>query len=222
MVPVRDMATQKKGCRGVVSSREQEPTDARPARAQGVVAVGMCTAIWWPSFTLGAWGRLFFEQVLTVWAAATAALLVVIFRRDGQQHRARRVTALLLPTLWLVLALAGKDDGSTLRVLTDVLGNAIAVVGIPATMWVLARIIWPELGADLSLARRSLVIAAVLLIAASAYVLGVNHAAFLTCEDFTISGNSEPEGCTPKPGGQPAVHPPDRTVPGPDWRGHHG
>ena len=168
-----------------------------PAHAQGVVAVGMCVALWWPSFTLGAWGRLFFEQVLSVWAAATAALLVVIFRRDGEKYRLRRAIALLLPTVWLVLAIVGDDDGSTLDVLTDVLGNSIAIVGIPATMWVLARIVWPALGADLTLGRRGLVLGAVLFIAVCAYALGANHSTFLTCEDFVVSGNSEPLGCTP-------------------------
>lgn len=185
-----------------MSSSAENPSPGTPARAQGVVIVGMCIAIWWPSFTLGAWGRLFFEQILTVWTAATAALLVVIFRRDGERYRMRRAVALLIPTLWLVLAIVGKDDGSALDVLTDVLGSTVAVVGIPATMWVLARIIWPELGAGISLARRTLVMAAVLFISGCAYLLGVNHSAFLTCEDFTISGNSEPRGCTPKPGDQ--------------------
>lgn len=193
-----------------------------PPRAQGVVAVGMCVAIWWPSFTLGAWGRLFFEQILTVWAAATAALLVVVFRRDGGRRRMREGAALLLPTLWLVLAIAGEDDGGPLDVLTDVLGSAVAVLGIPATMWVLARIVWPELGADLTLGRRALVVAAVLFIAVAAYALGVNHGSFLTCEDFTVSGNSEPDGCIPEPGGQPAGYPHSPTHPNPDSRGHHG
>lgn len=167
-------------------------------RATGVVAVGMCIAMWWPAFTLGAWGQLFFEQKLTVWAAASGALLVVLFRRHGEENRKRRALALMLPTLWLVLALTAEDDGGFLDVLTRALGNTVAVVGLPATMWVLARIIWPDLGeGSLSPARRFVVVTLVLCIAMASYLLGVNHAAFLTCEDFTISGNSEPAGCTP-------------------------
>lgn len=213
----------------MTSSRQQNSASDTPARAQGVVIVGMCIAIWWPSFTLRAWGRLFFEQILTVWAAATAALLVVIFRRGGGRYRMRRAVALLLPSLWLVLAIVGRNDGGALHVATVVLGNAVAVLGIPATMWVLARIIWPELGAGLSLARRALVIASVLFIAVAAFVLGVNHASFLTCEDFTISGNSEPRGCTPSshdmaPTGKAVLTamPATQTVAGPAERVHHG
>jgi hypothetical protein len=29
-------------------------------------------AVWWPAFTLGAYGVVFFEQALSLWAAATA------------------------------------------------------------------------------------------------------------------------------------------------------
>ena len=158
----------------------------------------MCIAVWWPSFTLGAWGRLFFEQILTVWAAATAALFVVLFRRHGEQHRKRRAAALLIPTLWLVLAFVVEDDGGFLDVATETLGSTVAFLGIPATMWVLARIVWPEFGeGSLSTSRRLMLIAWVLFIAVASYLLGVNHAAFLTCDDFSISGNSPPAGCRP-------------------------
>jgi hypothetical protein len=29
------------------------------------------------------------------------------------------------------------------------------------------------------------------------YIVGTQHAHFLTCEEFTISGNAQPDGCTP-------------------------
>lgn len=182
-----------------MSSAAAEPTADEPERATGVVAVGMCITIWWPAFTLGAWGQLFFDQILTVWAAATAALFVVVFRSHGEHHRKRRAAALLLPTLWLVLAIVVEDRGGVLDILTDTLGHTVAILGIPATIWVLARIIWPEFGAgDLPPARRILVISSVLVIALTSYLLGVNHAAFLTCGDFSLSGNSEPQGCVPE------------------------
>lgn len=181
-----------------MSEEDEESDTSTSARAAGVVAVGMCIAVWWPSFTLGAWGQLFFEQILTVWAAATAALFVVLFRRHGEQKRKRRAAALLIPTLWLVLAFIVEDDGGLLDVLTETLGSTVAFLGIPATMWVLARIVWPEFGeGSLSTARRLLLIAWVIFIAVASYLLGVNHAAFLTCDDFTISGNSAPVGCRP-------------------------
>lgn len=172
-----------------------QPIASPPPRVAGVVVVGMSMAVWWPAFTLGAWGVFFFDQILTVWAAATAALIVVIFRHHEDRNRLGRAAALLLPSLWLVLAIAVDPGDDSLNVAIDVLGGSVAVLGIPATIWVLARIIWPEFGHDLPLRRRLVVAASVAAIAVVSYLLGVNHDAFLTCEAFTLSGNSEPPGC---------------------------
>ena len=173
-----------------------------PPRAVGVILVGMSIAAWWPAFTLGAWGTLFFEQILTVWVAATAALVVVLAQRKGATHRVRRAVALLIPSLWLVLAIAidPQDTGPWATVL-DVLGGLVSLVGIPATIWVLVRIIWPEFAHDITLSRRVLVGVTVIALAFASYQLGVHNASFLTCGDFTISGNSQPPGCVPDDAG---------------------
>ncbi|MFE4197937.1 hypothetical protein ACFRJ9_18940 [Paenarthrobacter sp. NPDC056912] len=178
-----------------VSPEEPAPAVRKPSRRTAVVAVGMSIAVWWPSFTLGAWGILFFEQILTVWAAATAALLVVLVRRTEDRNRTGRAVALAIPTLWLVLAIFFKDDEGFWGGAVETLGGTVAILGIPATIWVLARVVWPEFGEDLPLKWRFIVVAAVMAIAAISFVLGANQAAFLTCEDFTVSGNSEPPGC---------------------------
>ncbi|GAA1946950.1 hypothetical protein [Agromyces allii] len=38
-------------------------------------------------------------------------------------------------------------------------------------------------------------ITAIAAIMVASFVLGANQRFFLTCEDFTLSGNSEPPGC---------------------------
>jgi hypothetical protein len=195
-----------RGCLGILcgatvfpmSPEEEQPVNSDPSQATAVLAVGMSIAVWWPSFTLGAWGILFFDQKLAVWTAATAALLVVLFHRRGGRNRLGRVVALLVPTLWLVLAIFVRAEGNFLNPLIDGLGVTVAFLGIPATIWVLARIIWPEFGEDLMPSRRAVVIASVAFIAVASFLLGANQAAFLTCEDFSISGNSEPPGCRPE------------------------
>jgi hypothetical protein len=56
-------------------------------RTAGIAVVGMSLVLWWPAFTIGAWGIMFFDQMLTVWVAATAALALVLFqpRRRGRR-----------------------------------------------------------------------------------------------------------------------------------------
>ena len=178
------------------ASARVSPTDAR-SRVTGVIVVGMSVAVWWPAFTLGAWGDLFFDQMLTVWAAATGALIVVLIQPRGKP-RLWRALALSVPSVWLVLWFVIEDESEDLAtVIISALGIIIALLAVPTTIWVLARTIWPEFAEDISWPRRLVVIGAVLLIAAASFLLGVNQASFLTCGDFTISGNSEPPGCTP-------------------------
>ncbi|MGK9149375.1 hypothetical protein KXS11_17200 [Plantibacter flavus] len=157
----------------------------------------MSVAIWWPAFTLGAWGQFFFDQLLTVWAAATGALFAVLIQRRGSRYRVRRVFALSIPSLWLALSFVTDSDSAPLLLdVLDLLAGAVALLGLPATLWVLARMMWPEFGEGISIARRWLVVLGVVVIAVIAFSLGANQSAFLTCGDFTISGNSEPPGCT--------------------------
>jgi hypothetical protein len=178
------------------------PTESprtKPTRSvSGVLLVGMSVAAWWPAFTLGAWGTLFFDQELTVWAAATAAFFVVLFQPRPSRHRIGKALALLVPSLWLVLGFI--DDSSTqdlLTILVSLLAILVSIVGIPFTIWVLARIMWPEFGKDVSRRNLWLTIVVVVGITAISFGLGANQSRFLHCEDFTISGNSEPPGCVP-------------------------
>jgi len=176
--------------------------------AFGLVVVGISIAIWWPCFTLGAWGELFFDQLLTVWVAATAGLIVVLVQPRSMGRRWSRIAALAVPSVWLLLAFI--DDAQTADLMTDIvtlLGIVIGVVGIPFTLWTLSRVLWPDLFAGLRLRARVGVAAIVVLIGIASLLLGAAQERFLTCQDFEVSGNSRPPGCVPTTG-------PDETNPG--------
>jgi hypothetical protein len=174
-----------------------------PRPVSGVILVGIAVSIWWPAFTLGAWGTFFFDQMLTVWAAATAAFFVVLFQPRPSPHRWFRAAVLLVPSLWLALSFAPDTESSDVgALLVDLLAILAAIIGIPFTIWTLARIMWPEFGEHVSRGRLVLALGAVVLIAVLSWGLGANQSKFLTCGDFTISGNSEPPHCA-KPGQTP-------------------
>ena len=174
--------------------------DVARSRVTGVIVVGMSVAVWWPAFTLGAWGTFFFDQMLTVWAAATGALIVVLFQARGWM-RVRRAFALAIPSVWLALEFIVPDtDGQNLlTLLLALFAGLVAFLAVPTTIWVLARTVWPEFGEDIRWSNRVVIIVSAVLIAVASFVLGANQSSFLTCGDFTISGNSEPPGCTPEP-----------------------
>src|SRR6476619_3837604 len=146
----------------------EDPSDEQPdswrqvdpkLRALAVAAVGAAVISWWPAFTLGAYQTVFFEQLLALWAASTAAFLILVIFKQRRAVSWPRRLALLLPSVWLLVAFAlptGTEAGHS------------------------AALFWFAL-------------------ALSGFALGRLNPHFLSCDDFTISGNSQPPGCTPGP-----------------------
>lgn len=162
----------------------------------GVVMVGMAAIVWWPAFTLGAWREIFFDDILALWAASAAAFVFVLVEPVPVRGRIGRALLLLLPTLWLVLNFVADDETTDLGVaILDLTALAAVLVGIPFTLWVLVKIVWPDFAGETRRRTKWLIALVVLGVALLSLLLGVNQAGFLTCEDFAISGNSEPPGC---------------------------
>lgn len=182
-------------------SRTGDASDAtRPRRdiPAGVIMVGMAVVVWWPAFTLGAWGEIFFDDILALWAASTAAFVFVLVEHRPVGVRLARAFVLLLPSLWLVLNFVVDDQTEDLGVvLLDLSAFAAILVGIPFTLWVLARIVWPDFSEETPRRMKWIITGVVAAVVAVSFLLGLNQSKFLSCEDFAISGNSQPPGCTP-------------------------
>lgn len=183
---------------------EQQQIDGPAATERtvpiGVVMVGMSLVVWWPAFTIGAWGDLFFDQLLTLWAASTAALVFVLVERKPVGAKLVRALLLLTPSLWIVLSYVFNENETNIAVLLLAVGGILVIVaGLPLTMWVLVRIVWPDFASFTRRSTRWLILGVVGGIAIVSFVLGLTQSQWLYCEDFAISGNSEPAGCTPEP-----------------------
>ncbi|WP_062287644.1 hypothetical protein [Demequina phytophila] len=176
------------------------PTETQRARRTvGAFVVATSTIIWWPAFQLGAWGQVFFEQILLLWAAATAALLVVLLKQGGPRPPGPLLASLALPSLWVVAELATPPTGGVVATVLRWFGAAVTLVGLPAMLWVLLTTLRHDL-VEAVPARGWLAAAGVVtVIAVLSALLGWLHPYYLTCEDFSISGNSPPAGCTPAP-----------------------
>jgi hypothetical protein len=179
--------------------------DVTEARAKGLdpatrrvvaIAVAASSIGWWPAFTMGVYGVIFFEQHLALWAAATSAF--VALELAGGRRAVRRISnyTLLLPSFWLLLVWLLPVTTSTARYLLFWFGVIITLLGMPALTAFLVRLLIP--GAQ-DLPRRSAAIAitAVAIVMGTAYFLGTQHQHMLSCDDFSISGNFAPENCNP-------------------------
>jgi hypothetical protein len=150
----------------------------------------------WPAFTLGVYGVIFFEQHLALWAAASSAFLALGYSRGPDVWRRPAVLALLLPTLWMVLAWIVPVGGTSgIYQALFWLGAVITIFGLPALAAFLVRLIIPT--AERLQGRERLAVAGVVAtVMLGSFVVGTQHPRMLTCEDFTISGNHAPDNCS--------------------------
>jgi hypothetical protein len=165
-------------------------------RLAGIAVIAFSSVAWWPAFTLGAWGTVFFPQVMSLWAVSTAAFVLAALHTDVRRRVGWWALALLLPTVWLVLALEFAPGS---RPELAWFGTLVTLAGAPALVWILVRFAAPDLVEDAEPRDRVIVVAAVVVVVVAAFLAGEHNALFLTCEDFSISGNSQPPGCTPGP-----------------------
>lgn len=170
------------------------PSPVPGRRFAGVAVVAFSSVAWWPAFTLGAWGTIFFPQVLSLWAVATAAFVLVALSGNVREQVGWWGLALLLPTTWLLLAIEFAPGS---RPELAWFGTAVTLLGAPAMVAILIRFSAPDLAENTSWRDRTAVVAAVAVVVVVAYGIGGIQERIFTCGDFTISGNSEPPGCTP-------------------------
>ena len=155
--------------------------------------------MWWPAFTLGVYGEIFFEQLFALWAAATAAFLVAVLLLGRRAQPA--VYSLLLPSVWILLTWVIPADTTSLG--HDVvlwLAVLVTLAGLPAMVAIVLVMVVP--GAESVTRRRDNVVSigAIAAVVVLSFVLGTQHRHLLTCGDFKISGNDQPAGCTPGSG----------------------
>lgn len=168
------------------------------AEARRVAAAAVAGAVigWWPAFTMGVYGVIFFEQHMVLWAAATGAFLAVVAVGGRQVWRRPAVWALLLPSFWLVLIwLLPVAGESTFREVLFWFGVVVTLVGMPALAALMVRLLIP--GAEAMQRRQALTaVTVVVMVMLAAYGIGTQHPHMLSCDDFTISGNYAPDNCT--------------------------
>jgi hypothetical protein len=191
------------GCRALIpdmdkDARADQTGELLDEDSRRVVAAALAGAALgsWPAFTLGVYGVIFFEQHLALWAAATSAFLAVGFSRGPRVWRRPAVLALLLPTLWIVLAWILPVGGTSGIYQTLFwLGVVVTIFGLPALAAFLVRLIIPT--AERLQGRERLAVAGVVAaVMVTSFLVGTQHPRVLTCEDFTISGNYAPDDCS--------------------------
>ncbi|MFI6832518.1 hypothetical protein ACIBG5_35785 [Kribbella sp. NPDC050241] len=177
-----------------IPAREARQTDVG-LRRLATITVATTLIVWWPAFTLGVYRVIFFEQILALWAAATAAFIVAVLLLGRRAQPA--VYSLLLPTAWILLTLLTPAD--TTNPGHDVLfwlGVVVTLAGFPAMVALVLIMVVPGVESVRRPRDNIVAIGAITLVVVLSFTLGTQHPHLLTCEDFKISGNDQPANCT--------------------------
>ncbi|MET7513216.1 hypothetical protein ABZS88_07015 [Streptomyces sp. NPDC005480] len=166
------------------------------SRRIATAAAGGTLVIWWPAFTFGAYNAIFFDNVMALWAVATAVLLSgLVSDRRAAVPWSNRI-ALLLPTLWIVVGMVA-PTGSSFHYI-HYFEVVITVVSAPYLTWLLTKILLSDYD-ELPAVRRFEAVGITVAIGVLAFLLGKFNYLFLTCADFNESGNNTPPGCAQGP-----------------------
>ncbi len=152
------------------------------------------------SFNLGAHGEVFFEHLFALWAASIAALLAswtIGTTADGEVYNPWYGTVLLLvPSLWMLDEVLFHSSTHAIKdVIKWVLTVASVFLALPYTLYFVATAIAPDLQ-RLTTVRLKIALGLIWLVMLLAgLAVGARNDWFLTCFDFTVSGNALPENC---------------------------
>ena len=180
-----------------------DPDQAERSRRFGPAAVATVTislVSWRIAFNLGAYGEVFYDDVLAFVVASTVGLAISVvaspYARDRQLFTS---VALAAPAVWFVLAVLLFDStaAAASRPVFGFIGLAIVLVSVPVGVKLLVDLFAPDL---VSVRERGLFaygLAIIVIVAAVGYVVGANNDAFLTCDDFKVAGADQPSNCAP-------------------------
>lgn len=203
---------------------EPEEKEVRPEIRQFlVITIALALTIWDISFNLGVYNTIFFDRIFSVWVIVTTTLLAVLFLRgEDMPVTSWGWVLLFMPSVWFVLRatkiLDLLEDESPIAFVLGT-GFELFIVGIclPYTVQVIIRINNPELLEVKNIRQQVGLLVVALVIGGLGYFVGANNYLFLTCREFTVSGNDRPANCldtsTPTPTAAPA--PGGEATPGP-------
>jgi hypothetical protein len=168
-----------------------------------ISAIVLSTTVSYIAFWYGVFGTIFFDYLLYVWIAATAALLASLFIPQMETPplklpwRGRFILA--LPTVWLVLSTfidveAYRPDSPGTWVLW-VVTLASAFLTLPYLLYVIIVAVVPDIDRLTHTKLRVALLGILLVTAIAGFVIGKNHPRFLTCENFKVGGHDIPRNC---------------------------
>jgi ABC-type uncharacterized transport system permease subunit len=170
-------------------------------RATLLITAGSATVAFAVGFNIGAFGVIFFGQLLAIWVIATVVLVGSLVSDLPPDTWPRRLV-LLVPSLWIIAAWIDSNYSfNRSERFVFALTVIMTLIVLPAVAWVLVTVVNTDF-AELPGRNKGIVIVTVGIFIVIGFAFGARNDMFLDCEDFKISGNDLPANCVPAtPGG---------------------
>lgn len=161
-----------------------------------VTAIGASVAVWDIAFWLGVQGHIFYSKLFSLWVSATVVLLVALLVPKHDRFLSRwGIFALTTPTIWFVInSMISVVSPTWIDELAWFVALLVFVFTIPYILYILFQLVETD-ALQLSSAYRNRLIGIVLVIAIMGYLVGSNHVYFVSCEQFSLSGDNVPADC---------------------------
>ena len=163
-----------------------------------LTAVALALGVQNIAFNLGAYGTIFFDRLLPVWAVSLAVLLAVL-SLPPEERPIRRwgLFALAAPSFWIILSILGnlKADWSWVDTAVYLVSIVVLLVILPYTAYLIISITQSEALAIAPTRLFYYLIGIALCVGLISYLLGAYNYYLLTCDDFIVAGYNRPENC---------------------------
>lgn len=165
-------------------------------RATLLITAGSATVAFAVGFNMGAFGVIFFGQLLAIWVIATVVLVGSLVSDLPPDTWPRRLV-LLVPSLWIIAAWVDSNYSfNRSERFVFAMTVVVTLIVLPAVAWILVTVVNTDF-AELPGRKKGIVIATVELFIIIGFAFGARNDMFLDCEDFKISGNDLPSNCVP-------------------------
>ena len=164
-------------------------------KATLLMSVTLIAVLWEPAFTLGAYGVIFFDALLTIaFLSITLFLCSILCKSYPQPHPWSIVALAVFPAFLLAPTFRIEPSQLALEIVITVINIVIVFAAGALVALSLASLFFPETS-GLSRQDKVLVGFTVAPVAALSFIVGFFNRAFLNCEDFQTAGWDEPSNC---------------------------
>ncbi len=163
-----------------------------------VAAVALAYPVGITGFELGAYGEIFFDNMLAAWFTVTAVLVILVALPRKRLHLPRtHIWILAFPSLWMLgrFSVGLSSPSDLLHPLLFVAGAVSFALCVPYAIYLVVRIANPELP-DLRDARLRIVLALIAITFFGAgYGIGLRNELVQTCEELEMHDEELPTHC---------------------------